>query len=85
MAKRGGARTGSGRKSKDEEQQLAEKLLYLDPKAIKALEKGIDEGKDWAVRMYFDRVYGGINKNVDVTTNGDNVQMPFLSIDPLSD
>jgi len=85
MEKRGGARKGSGRKSKDEEQQLAEKLAHLDPKAILALELGIDTGKDWAVRMYFDRVYGGIQKNVDLTTGGYKIKQQILSVNPLID
>ena len=42
--KRGGKREGAGRKSKSEEVQMIERLSPLEPKAFKALEKGVEEG-----------------------------------------
>lgn len=56
--KRGGARDNSGRKSKAEEQKLIEKLTPLEHKAFKALDLGLEEGKDWAVKLYFQYMYG---------------------------
>lgn len=55
---RGGAREGAGRKSKAQEQQLIEKLTPLEPLAFKALTDAINDGKDWAVKLFFNYQYG---------------------------
>lgn len=47
-----------GRSSKVEEQKLIETLTPLHPKAIKAFEIALDEGKDWAVKLFFNYFYG---------------------------
>ena len=57
-ANNGGKREGAGRKPKSVEQGIAEKLSPLEPKALKAIEGGLDEGKPWAVRLYMEYVYG---------------------------
>ena len=68
-SKHGGAREGAGRKSKAEEQKLIEKLTPLDNKAFKALENGIDEGHSWAIKMYFEYMYGKPKETKDITIN----------------
>jgi len=70
MATRGGAREGSGRKAKADEQHLIEKLSPLEPLAFNALEKGLMAGRDWAVKMYFEYVYGKPKAQMDITTDG---------------
>ncbi len=55
---KGGARPNSGRKSKAEEQQLIEKLSPLEPTAHEKLKEAIEEGKEWAVKLFFDYMYG---------------------------
>ncbi|WP_088340535.1 hypothetical protein [Robiginitalea sediminis] len=55
---RGGVRPGAGRKSKAEEQELVEKLSPLEPIAFKALTEALSEGQRWAVRLYFEYMYG---------------------------
>jgi len=55
---KGGAREGSGRKSKAEEQQLIEKLSPLEPTAHEKLKEAIEDGKEWAVKLFFDYMYG---------------------------
>ena len=47
-----------GRKSKAEEQQLIEKLTPLEPLAFKALTTALEDGKDWAVRLFFQYNFG---------------------------
>ena len=47
-----------GRKSKAEEQQLIEKLSPLEPLAFKALTDALKEGRDWAVKLFFQYNYG---------------------------
>lgn len=47
-----------GRKSKAEEQQLIEKLSPLEDLAHSKLQEAIEMGKDWAIKMYFEYMYG---------------------------
>lgn len=59
-----------GRKSKAEEQQLIEKLSPLEPLAFLALTTALEEGKDWAVKLFFNYQYGMpkqmvVNKNIN--------------------
>ncbi len=55
---KGGAREGSGRKSKAEEMKLVERLTPLEPKAHEKLNEAIEQGKEWAVKLFFDYMYG---------------------------
>ena len=55
---RGGHRENAGRKSKAEEQSLIEKLTPLEPKALQALTNALNEGKDWAVKLFFQYNFG---------------------------
>lgn len=66
---KGGAREGAGRKSKAEEQSLIEKLTPLEPKAFEALETAINEKKDWAVKLFFNYMFGMPKQTVDNNTN----------------
>ena len=62
---KGGAREGAGRKSKAEEQGLIEKLTPLEPMAFKALTDAINEGKDWAVKLFFQYKFGMPKQTID--------------------
>ena len=66
---RGGAREGAGRKSKAEEQSLIEKLTPLEPKAFNALTEALNEKKDWAVKLFFNYMYGMPKQVVDQNSN----------------
>jgi len=63
----GGKRKGAGRKSKAEEQQLIEKLSPLEDKAFKALSNAIQEEHNWAVKLWFEYMYGKPKEKVEVT------------------
>jgi len=63
----GGARKGAGRPPKAEEQALIEKLSPLEPKAFKALDNAIQDEQSWAVKMYFEYMYGKPKEKVEVT------------------
>jgi hypothetical protein len=65
----GGHATNGGRKSKAEELQLIEKLSPLEPLAFKALTDAIKDGKDWAVKLFFQYNYGMPKQVVDQNTN----------------
>jgi len=61
----GGHSTNGGRKSKAEEQSLIEKLSPLEPKAYEALEAALNDGKDWAVKLFFQYNYGMPKQIID--------------------
>lgn len=62
-----GGNKNAGRKPKAEEQKLIEKLTPLQNKAFKALENAIDEEHSWAVRLYFEYMYGKPKEKVEIT------------------
>lgn len=62
---RGGARDGAGRKTKAEEQNLIEKLTPLEPIAFKALTDALNDGKDWAVKLFFQYNFGMPKQVID--------------------
>ncbi len=66
MAKHGGRREGSGRKSKAEEQNLCEKLSPLEDKVFKQLDNAIGNGESWAIKMYFEYMYGRPRDKKDI-------------------
>ena len=55
---KGGRREGAGRKSKSEEQKLAEKLGEFETEALAALKDGVTSGRSWAIQLYMNYMYG---------------------------
>lgn len=73
MAKHGGKRDNAGRKSKAEEQALIERLSPLEDLAHIKLHEAIRVGEQWALKMYFEYMYGKPAQGVDLTTKGDKI------------
>lgn len=65
MAKHGGKRENAGRKSKADEARLIEKLSPLEDLAHAKLQEAIESGKDWAIKMYFEYMYGKPKQGID--------------------
>jgi hypothetical protein len=65
MGKAGGVRENAGRKSKAEEQSLIEKLTPLEPLAFAALQSALEDGKDWAVKLFFQYNFGMPKQVID--------------------
>ena len=65
---------GSGRKSKAEEQNLIEKLSPLEEQAFLKLSEAIDGGKDWAIKMFFEYMFGKPKQQTDITSMGEKIQ-----------
>lgn len=65
MAKHGGKRENAGRKSKADEARLIEKLSPLEDLAHTKLQEAIESGKDWAIKMYFEYMYGKPKQGID--------------------
>ena len=61
-----GNKLGKGRPAKADEQQLIEKLSPLEPLAFAALKEGLEDKHNWAVKMYFEYVYGKPRETKDV-------------------
>jgi len=75
--KNNGGHSNGGRKPKAEEQKLVEKLTPLIDKAYKALETGLQDDQSWAVKLFFEYLYGKPRQSVDMTTAGDKITIDF--------
>ena len=56
----------AGRKPKAEEQKLIERLTPMEPLAHQALQDALSEGKPWAVKLFFEYLYGKPNQRVQL-------------------
>lgn len=61
----------AGRKPKADEQKLIEKLGKYEDKAHEVLEEAVKDNKPWAVKMYFEYMYGKPKETKDVSISGD--------------
>ena len=68
-----------GRKPKAEEQKLIEHLTPMSSIALEALQEGIKQKQQWAVKLYFEYVYGKPQQRVDVTTNDESLNVPLIN------
>ena len=73
----GGARGGAGRKPKATEQELIEKLTPLEESAFKALQAGLKDGQNWAVKLFFEYKFGKAKeyKEIDIVDNNITVSI----------
>ena len=67
----------AGRKPKSEEQNLIEKLSPFEKEALEQLEKHVKKGEKWAIELYFKYKYGMPKQGLDVTSDGDKINMPI--------
>lgn len=77
--KRGGRRPGSGRKPKAKEEGLINKLKPYEADAHKQLIVSIKRGDAWALKLYFEYMYGKPIQRTDVTTGGQPIQVTPIS------
>mgnify|MGYP000722070011 CR=1 FL=1 len=56
---------GSGRKPKADEQKLVEKLTPLAEPAYKALTNALKDEQGWAVKLFFEYMYGKPKQVID--------------------
>lgn len=76
---RGGKRENAGRKPKADEQQLVEMLTPMLPVAKNALENGLHANESWAVKLYFEYLYGKPRQSMDITSGGD--KLPTIAVE----
>ena len=76
--KNNGGNKNAGRKPKVEEQKLIEKLTPLEETAYKALNNALKEEEGWAVKLFFEYMYGKpkqqIEQNNTHTINDFNIK-----------
>ena len=75
--KNNGGHKTAGRKSKSDEQNLIELLSPMQKDAHKALQDNVKAGEAWAVKLYFEYMYGKPKQSVDHTTGGDKLNIPI--------
>jgi hypothetical protein len=63
-----------GRPSKAEEHNLIEKLSPLEPLAFSALTDALENKKDWAVKLFFEYMFGKPKQQTDITSMGEKIQ-----------
>jgi hypothetical protein len=63
----GGVRPNSGRKSKAEEQQLVERLSPFQDLGLEKLVAAMRLGEQWAIKMYFEYMYGKPTQRIEQT------------------
>ena len=71
--------TKGGRKPRAEEQKLIEHLTPMSGIALEALQEGIKQKQQWAVKLYFEYFYGKPQQRVDVTTNDESLNVPLIN------
>lgn len=70
--KNNGGHKHGGRKPKAEEQKLIEKLTPMEPEAHRALLTALKNEQSWAVRIYFEYMYGKPMQQIDANITHEN-------------
>ena len=78
MAEHGGKRKNAGRPPKADEQKLIEKLSPLEDKAYKALSNAIADEQNWAVKLWFEYMYGKPKETVKMTVQEET---PIINVE----
>jgi hypothetical protein len=76
--KNNGGNKNAGRKPKIEEQKLIEKLTPLEPIAFKALKIAIQDQQGWAVKMYFEYMYGKPKESIEVIQEKQEIKIKLI-------
>ena len=71
----GGVRTGQGRPPKAEEQKLIEKLSPLEDSAYKALKNALKNEQGWAIKLFFEYMYGKPKQQIEQTNVNYNQEL----------
>jgi hypothetical protein len=74
-----------GRPGKAEEQKLIEKLSPLAPQAYKALKSSLDDGQGWAVKLFFEYMYGKPKQQIEQTNINYNQELTKEDVKLLND
>ena len=67
----------SGRRAKEIDQAMIESLSVFTEDAYKVLGENIKKGKYWAIKIWFERMYGKPREYKDVNVTSDHEQPLF--------
>ena len=73
-----------GRKPKSEEQKLIERLTPMADAAHEQLKKAVDDGEQWAIKLWFEYFYGKPKQSMDVTSGGESF-LPITGVNIIKD
>lgn len=73
----GGKREGSGRKPKDEELKILEKLSPHDDLAITKLVAGVKKGEFQYIKLFMEYRFGKPKQSIDHTTGNESFNIPI--------
>lgn len=85
MSKRGGARPGAGRKTKDRERNLIEQLGPYEARAIEVLIEAIERGEAWAIKLFFAYRWGKPRQTSEIEITPASTPAKIYFYDPESD
>lgn len=68
--KNNGGHKTAGRKPKSDEQALVEKLKPMETLAHEALKTGLEKKAPWAIKLFFEYLYGKPKQSVNVESEG---------------
>jgi hypothetical protein len=68
----------AGRKPKSDEQALIEKLSPLEDEAHKKLKEAVKSGEQWAIRLFFEYMYGKPKQSMAIDGINTNVTINFI-------
>lgn len=71
--------SNSGRKSKEQDQIMVEELSKFSDDAYRVLHENILLGKHWAVKIWFDRMYGRSREYKDLNLTS-NQEQPLFNL-----
>jgi hypothetical protein len=74
--KNNGGNKNAGRKPKADEQKLIEKLGKYEDEAHKILKEAVKDGNSWAVKMYFEYMYGKPKQQIE-----GGIELNFPTVD----
>jgi len=73
-----GLKGRSGRRKRETEQQMIDSLSVYTEDVYRVLGENIKKGKFWAIKIWFDRMYGKATERKDLTVL--NTEQPLFNI-----
>jgi len=75
---RGGFRENSGRKPRAVEQELIGKLSEYSEEVFNALHEAIKQKRQWAIRLWFERMYGKPKDYKEIDLRTTQLEIPTI-------
>ena len=79
MAGHGGRRPNSGRPKRQVEQDLVGKLSKYSDDAFEALHQAIKEKRSWAIKLFFERMYGKVADHKEINLHTTQIEVPQIT------